>query len=87
LDERQYQFEWDQIKAAANETKHGVSFELASTVFTDPGLLTVPDLELSGSQERWFSVGLARWFLSCIFGQNPSNRSQKSGSFLRAGQR
>jgi len=32
LDERQYQFEWDQIKAAANETKHGVSFELASTV-------------------------------------------------------
>jgi uncharacterized DUF497 family protein len=59
LDERQYQFEWDQIKAAANETKHGVSFELASTVFTDPGLLTVPDLEHSGSQERWFSVGLA----------------------------
>jgi len=59
LDERQYQFEWDEIKAAANMLKHGVSFELASTVFADPGLLTVADLDHSGIDERWFSIGTA----------------------------
>jgi uncharacterized DUF497 family protein len=59
LDERQYQIEWDEIKAAANASKQGVSFELASTVFTDPGLLTVADLQHSAIQERWFSIGLS----------------------------
>jgi uncharacterized protein len=59
LDERQYQFDWDDAKAATNLIKHGISFELASTVFADPGLLTVADLEHSADEERWFSIGLA----------------------------
>lgn len=59
MDERQYQFEWDEIKATANVSKHGIPFELATTVFADPGLLTVADLEHSAIQERWFSIGLA----------------------------
>ena len=59
LDERQFQFEWDEIKAAANLRKHGVSFELAFTVFNDPRLLTVADLEHSETEERWFSIGWA----------------------------
>jgi uncharacterized DUF497 family protein len=59
LNERQFQFEWDEIKAAANLRKHGVSFELASTVFGDPRLLTVSDLEHSEAEERWFSIGWA----------------------------
>jgi len=59
LNDRQFQFEWDEIKAAANVRKHGVSFELASTVFNDPRLLTVADLEHSEAEERWFSVGCA----------------------------
>jgi uncharacterized DUF497 family protein len=29
-------FEWDRKKAAANSSKHGVSFEEALTVFADP---------------------------------------------------
>ncbi len=41
MNDRQFQFEWDEIKAAANVRKHGVSFELASTVFNDPRLLTL----------------------------------------------
>jgi len=41
---RPYQVEWDEAKAVANERKHNVTFELASTVFFDPRLLTVPDL-------------------------------------------
>lgn len=37
--------------------KHGVAFELACTVFYDPRLLTVADLEHSETEERWFSIG------------------------------
>jgi len=59
LNDRQFQFEWDEIKAAANVRKHGVSFEQASTVFNDPRLLTVADLEHTETEERWFSVGCA----------------------------
>ncbi len=54
-----FQFEWDDVKADANARKHGVTFELASTVFHDPRLLTVADLEHSDTEERWFSVGSA----------------------------
>jgi len=57
--ERQFQFEWDEIKAAANFRKHGVSFELACTVFGDPRLLTVADLEHGEREDRWFSIGSA----------------------------
>ena len=60
MNERPYQFEWDEAKAAANERKHGVTFELASSVFYDPRLLTVADLEHSDNEKRWFSVGIAR---------------------------
>ena len=59
MNERQYHFEWDEIKAAANLDKHGVSFELASTVFHDPRLFTSADLEHSETEERWFSIGWA----------------------------
>ena len=59
MNERQFQFEWDEIKAVANLRKHGVSFELASTVFHDPRLLTVADLEHSEIEDRWFSIGWA----------------------------
>jgi len=59
VSDRQFQFEWDDEKAAANLRKHGVSFEQASTVFNDPRLLTVADLEHSETEERWFSIGWA----------------------------
>jgi len=36
MNQRQFQFEWDEIKAASNLRKHGVSFEMAATVFYDP---------------------------------------------------
>ena len=54
-----FQFDWDEAKADANARKHGVSFELASTVFHDPRLPTVADLEHSDTEERWFSVACA----------------------------
>jgi len=58
LNARQYQFDWDDKKAATNLLRHRVSFELAATVFFDPGLLTTVDLE-HGPEERWFSIGSA----------------------------
>lgn len=59
MDERPFQFEWDEVKANANLRKHGVTFDLASTVFFDPNLLTVADLEHSKTEERWLSVGIS----------------------------
>jgi uncharacterized DUF497 family protein len=55
----QFQLGWDEVKAATNERKHGVSFDLARTVFNDSFLLTVADLEHSETEERWFSIGRA----------------------------
>ena len=59
MDEHQFQFEWDDAKAAANLCKHGVSFELASTIFGDPRIFTLADTTHSEWEERWFSIGLA----------------------------
>jgi len=59
LDEHQFQFEWDEAKAASNLRKHGVPFELASSIFGDPRILTLADTTHSESEERWFSIGLA----------------------------
>ncbi len=59
MHEFQFQFEWDDVKAAANVRKHGVSFDLARTIFGDPFLLTVSDLQHSDTEERWFSLGRA----------------------------
>jgi uncharacterized DUF497 family protein len=36
-----------------------VSFDLARTIFNDPLLLTIADLEHSETEERWFSIGRA----------------------------
>jgi uncharacterized protein len=44
-------FEWDEDKAAANESKHGVSFTEASTVFDDP--------VHSGQEDRYLTIGLS----------------------------
>ena len=41
--------------------KHGVPFDLARMIFSDPQLLTVADLEHSDAGERWFSVGCASY--------------------------
>ena len=57
MNERQFQFEWDEVKASFNVQKHGVSFETAATIFYDPRILTVPDEKHSEVEERWFSIG------------------------------
>jgi uncharacterized protein len=45
-------FTWDKRKAVANLSKHGVSFEEALTVFTDPLARIFPDEEHSSDEPR-----------------------------------
>lgn len=52
-------FTWDPLKAAANLTKHGVSFEEATTVFGDPLSITISDPDHSDTAERYVLVGLS----------------------------
>lgn len=59
MNEKLFQFEWDENKAASNFRKHHVSFEPASSVFRDPNILTAADLQHSEIEERWCPIGWA----------------------------
>jgi len=50
-------FEWDESKAAINLVKHGVSFEDAASVFSDPLAFTFPDPDHSIGEERMLTFG------------------------------
>ena len=50
-------FEWDEKKAAANARKHGVTFEEATSVFSDPLSLAQPDAK---HRDRFVIVGMSR---------------------------
>ena len=52
-----YDFQWDQVKAKANISKHGLDFERAATVFRDPLAVTIPDEEHSEIEHRWITLG------------------------------
>ncbi|HBH27397.1 MAG: BrnT family toxin [Desulfofustis sp. PB-SRB1] len=55
----EFHFEWDAAKAAGNRRKHGISFDLAATVFHDPLMISIPDEEHSETEERWITMGQA----------------------------
>jgi uncharacterized DUF497 family protein len=50
-------FEWDPSKAESNIRKHGVSFEEARTVFSDPFELTISDPDHSIGEHCFLSIG------------------------------
>ena len=52
-------FEWDAAKAAANEEKHGVTFDEAKTVFGDPYARSRPDPLHSSDEDRWITLGFS----------------------------
>ena len=52
-------FEWDRLKDEENRTKHGVSFEKASSVFADPLAATIPDPDHSQTEMRFLTMGLS----------------------------
>ena len=55
-----YEFDWDDNKAAINLSKHEVDFREAMTVMLDPLAMTFFDTEHSEDEERWISVGRSR---------------------------
>ena len=50
-------FTWDEQKATANVLKHAVSFEEATTVFSDPLSETFPDPDHSLDEDRFIIIG------------------------------
>ncbi|SDU34319.1 BrnT family toxin [Halopseudomonas salegens] len=61
-------FEWDLRKDAANQKKHGVSFDEARSVFTDEYGRLIADPDHSGEEDRFILLGTsinARLLLVC----------------------
>ena len=56
-------FEWDSAKARANEAKHGVTFEEATTVFDDPHAIDAPDRY---DPDRFVIIGMSS-FANVLF--------------------
>ena len=54
------EFEWDEDKAAANLSKHGVLFDEAKTVFYDPLYVDFFDPDHSYDEERYIIMGKSR---------------------------
>jgi len=52
-------FAWDEAKARANLSKHGVTFEEAASVFGDPLAMTFPDPDHSIGEKRWLTFGVS----------------------------
>ena len=52
-------FEWDERKAAANEKKHGVSFQEAKSVFFDERAKLIDDPDHSEQEDRFILLGLS----------------------------
>jgi len=54
------EFEWDEEKAAANLSKHGVSFDEAKTVFDDLLYVDFYDPDHSYDEHRYIIIGESR---------------------------
>ena len=53
------EFEWHKAKAEANLRRHGVSFDLAQTVFKDPFAIERLDDRENYGEERFVIIGVA----------------------------
>jgi uncharacterized DUF497 family protein len=53
-------FEWDAHKALTNQVKHGLSFEEAMSVFTDPLARIFDDPDHSVAESREIIIGLSQ---------------------------
>ncbi len=51
------EFEWNEDKAKANLSKHGISFDEATTVFNDPFYVDFYDPDHSDDEDRYIMIG------------------------------
>jgi uncharacterized protein len=49
-------FEWDDAKAESNRRKHGVTFDVATSVFNDPD--SFDEIDEDTDEERWKRFGM-----------------------------
>ena len=64
-------FTWDDAKNEINVKKHGISFEKASDVFSDPHALSRVE-RIENGEERWQTIGMVgEILLSTHCGQTP----------------
>ena len=61
-----YSFEWDDNKNRINQEKHGISFEIACTVFYDEQALLFDDPEHSEEEERFLLLGMSKSTDLCV---------------------
>lgn len=52
-------FEWDEVKEKENVLKHKIPFDEGKTIFNDPFLLTCPDIDNYGVEERFINIGVS----------------------------
>lgn len=50
-------FEWDNRKNEWNKKKHGISFEEAQEIFSDPLHIAILDERFNYYEERWITIG------------------------------
>jgi len=63
----QLQFEWHKAKAEANLRAHGVSFDLAKTVFKDPFAIERLDDREDCGEARFVMIGMAEETSCCLW--------------------
>jgi len=82
----QLQFEWHKAKAEANLRAHGVSFDLAKTVFKDPFAIERLDDREDYGEARFVMIGMAEGniLLFVAYTERKNNESIRMISARRA---
>ena len=60
-------------KNKLNKKLHGIAFEDAKFVFSDPKKIILPDLFHSGREDRWLVIGLVNRVLFVVFPERGEN--------------
>ena len=53
------EFQWDDRKASQNAAKHGITFEMARDVFSDPFVIEWLDDGQDASEQRFTALGMS----------------------------
>jgi uncharacterized protein len=61
------QWIWDEEKSRINKRKHGLSFEAAQSVFSDP--LAISRIDSFPEEERWQTIERSPHFVNGLIGQ------------------
>ena len=59
-------FEWDPVKNATNEAKHGISFVEAADVFDDPDHVIEASTRSEHGETRFLAVGQVGAYLTSV---------------------